>query len=52
MDFGAGCVQLWIHFAEQPGGHRNENKKKQKKKNKRAECLVESVPLKGLDTRS
>ena len=48
MDLGAGCVQLWIHSAEPPGEHRNENRKKQQ----RAECLVESAPLRGLDTGS
>ena len=53
MDLVAGCVQLWIHSAEPPGEHRNENRKKKKKKKKqRAECLVESAPLRGLDTGS
>ena len=50
MDFGAGYVQLWIHSTEPPGEHRNENRKKTKKKKKQAECLVESAPLRGLDT--
>ena len=49
MDFGAGCVQLWIHSTEPPGEHRNENRKK---KQQQAECLVGSAPLRGLDTGS
>ena len=48
MDLGAGYVQLWIHSAEPPGEHRNENRKKQQQ----AEWLVESARLRGLDTGS
>ena len=44
MDLGAGCVQLWIHSAEPPGEHSNENRKKQRR--------AESTPLRGLDTGS
>ena len=45
-DLGAWCVQLWIHSTEPLGEHRNENRRKQQQ----AECLVESAPLRGLDT--